>query len=144
MDDASFRQALKLKKNVYLAEGAFSGGDRATSNFKVSNIRVAANPGGFDRVVVDFQNSSRAPFFMVQNDPTTRRVTVTIYGKVKLDFSMRTASQSAKKSKWIQSLEFIPLVEEDRFIFYAQTQKPVKTEVFELTGPARIIIDLKP
>jgi len=143
-DEGAFKQALKLKKNLYVSEGSISGGDRTQSDFKVVSVRIAANPAGYDRLVIDLANAKRPPFFMVQNDPTTHRIVVTLYGKAKLDFSSQTSIQSAKKTKSIKNLEFIPLVEADRWMFSVQVQGSVKSEVFELSDPARIIIDLKP
>ncbi|NDF15826.1 hypothetical protein EB061_10975 [bacterium] len=81
---------------------------------------------------------------MVQNDSNADRIIATVYGKVKLDFSSQSAIQAARKTKTIKSLDFLPLLEEDRWMFSARTQGPVKMEVFELSDPARIIIDLKP
>ena len=151
-DEAGFRQALKVKKNVYVSDGAFSGGDRNSADFRVSNIRVAANPEGYDRLVIDFTGNeggqkstlARPPFFLIESEAGSKRVNVTVYGRAKLDFSSQTAMQSAKKTKHISKIEFIPLVNEDRWIFSIHTQTPVKAEVFELSDPARIIIDLKP
>jgi hypothetical protein len=143
-DEAGFRQALKIKRNVYLAEGSFSGGDRMSSDFKISDLRIAANPAGYDRVVLDFAKLERPPFFLIENDPSSHRINVTVYGKVKIDFSSQTAIQAAKKTKSISSLNFLPIVDADRWMFSINTQGSVKVEVFELTAPARIIIDLKP
>ncbi|NDG84312.1 MAG: hypothetical protein EBX52_04645 [Proteobacteria bacterium] len=143
-DESSFRQTLKVKKNVYLSNGSFSGGDRLSSNVTIENVRVAANPGGFDRIVIDFAKIERPPFFMVQNDGNSHRIIVTVYGKVKPDFSTQASMQAARKTKSIKKLEFLPVVEPDRWMFTADIQASVKAEVFELTGPARIIIDLKP
>jgi hypothetical protein len=143
-DESSFRQALKVKKNVYLSNGSFSGGDRLSSDVTIENVRVAANPGGFDRIVIDLPKLERPPFFMVQNDGNSHRIVATLYGKVKADFSTQASIQAARKTKSIKKLEFLPIVEPDRWMFTADVQAPVKAEVFELTGPARIIIDLKP
>ena len=151
-DEAGFKQALKVKKGAYLADGSFSGGDRSSSDFRVSNIRVAANPEGYDRLVIDFTGNeggqkstlARPPFFMVESESGSKRVNITVYGRAKLDFSSQSAIQSAKKTKHISKIDFIPVVNEDRWIFSIQTQTPVKAEVFELSDPARIIIDLKP
>ena len=143
-DEGAFRQALKVKKNLYISEGSISGGDRSQSDFKVTSVRIASNPAGYDRVVIDLANAKRPPFFMIQNDPGTHRVLVTLYGKAKLDFSSQTAIQAAKKTKTIKKIDFIPLVESDRWMFSVESQPGVKSEVFELTDPSRIIIDLKP
>ena len=151
-DGAGFRQALKLKKNIYLSEGSLTGGDRSISHFRVAQVRVAANAAGYDRIVLEIQGNESStqsklthpPFYLVENDPDNKRVIITLYGKPTLDFSRQASEQQARKTKHISSLEFLPLVEEDRWTWVIHTQVPVKTEVFELSEPARIIIDLKP
>ncbi len=143
-DEASFRQVLKVKKDVYIKEGSFSGGDRNESDFKVSEVRIAANPAGYDRIVVDFGKSANLPpFFLVEANDSNKKITVTVYGKGKLDFSSQSAIQAARKTKSIAKLNFIPLVNADRWTWSIETQAPVKAEVFELSNPGRIIIDLK-
>jgi hypothetical protein len=150
-DEGGFRQALKVKKEVYLTEGSFSGGDRASSDYRITQVRIAANPAGYDRIVIDLSGNtmgekstlSRPPFYMVELDPSNHKVNVTLYGKPKLDFSTQTAIQSARKTKTISKLDFVPLVNSDRWTWSIQSQAAVKAEVFELTDPARIIIDLK-
>ncbi len=150
-DDLNFKQALKLKKDFYLEDGSVTGGDRMSSDFSISNIRIANNPAGFDRVVVDLSGNQlgekkpleRPPFYLVEMDPTNKRVLVTLYGKPKLDFSTSQTIQSAKKSKSISMVEFTPLVNADRWSWAIHTRNQAKAEIFELTNPARIIIDLK-
>jgi hypothetical protein len=151
-DDAGFKQALKLKKNAYTSEGTITGGSRETSDFRVSQIRVAANPAGYDRIVLEIEGNeggeksalSSPPFYLVENDPSNKLVIVTLYGKAKLDFSRQMAMQQARKAKLISKLDFLAEVSEDRWTWTIHTQVPVRAEVFELSSPARIIIDLKP
>ena len=150
-DDLKFKQALKVKKDFYLSEGSFTGGDRTSSDFTVSNVRVAANPAGYDRVVIDLSGNhlgekasmTRPPFYLVEVDSQGKRVMVTLYGKTKLDFSTMSSNQSAKKAKVISGFEFIPLANQDRWTWVIHTHQTAKAEVFELSQPARIIIDLK-
>lgn len=150
-DDSGFKQALKVKKNAYLNEGSFTGGDRAQSDFRVQNVRVAANPAGYDRVVVDFAGNdlgeasklARPPYYLVDIDHLNKRVSVTIYGKPKLDFSTQTTLQSVKKAKVLERINFIPMVNADRWTFTIEGKNAFKAEVFELSDPARLIIDLK-
>ena len=150
-DADGFKQALKLKKEVYLGEGAFSGGDRLSSDFHISNIRMAANPAGYDRIVIDLGGNtlgekselSRSPFYLVSVNQNKKQVDVTLFGKAKVDFSTQSVIQAARKMKTIAELDFIPTVVEDRWIWSIKTQGAIKAEVFELTNPARIIIDLK-
>jgi hypothetical protein len=151
-DEAGFKQALKVKKNAYTAEGSVTGGDRSISDFRVSQIRIAANPAGYDRVVQELQGNeggsssplAHPPFYLVENDPSNKQVIVTLYGRAKLEFSRQQAAQQARKTKYISNMDFMPIVDEDRWSWIIHTQVPVKVEVFELSSPARIIIDLKP
>jgi hypothetical protein len=150
-DEASFRSSLKVKREVYLKEGSFTGGDRNSSDFRVKEIRLAANPAGYDRVVIDFAGNSvsgkselaRPPFYIVELNPENKRVQVTLFGKPKLDFSSQSSIQAARKTKLVSKLEFIPIVNSDRWTWSIETKAPVKAEVFELSNPARVIIDLK-
>lgn len=150
-DDLKFKQALKLKKDFYLSEGAFTGGDQSSNDFTITNVRVAANPSGYDRVVIDLSGNQlgekttlkRPPFYWVEMNPTTKKVVVTLFGKPKLDFSTLSSIQAAKKTRFIDEIEFTPLASQDRWTWAIHTHKSAKVEVFELTDPARIIIDLK-
>ena len=147
----NFRQALKLKKEFYLKDGTFTGGDRNSADFRVKDIRIAQSPAGYDRVVLELSGNakgekislSRPPFYLIELNSTARLITITLYGKPKLEFSIPNALQATRKSKTITKVNFIPLVNEDRWIWTIETQVPVKTEVFELSDPARIILDLK-
>jgi hypothetical protein len=44
----------------------------------------------------------------------------------------------------LSAVEFLPQVESDRWMFTLSSKNTMKTEVFELSSPARLIIDLKP
>ncbi|MBS1959595.1 MAG: hypothetical protein JST80_09005 [Bdellovibrionales bacterium] len=150
-DDSGFKQALKVKKGAYISDGSFTGGDRAHSDFRVQNIRIASNPAGYDRVVVDFAGNdlgeksrlARPPYYMVDIDHLNKRVNITVYGKPKLDFSTQATLQSAKKTKVLAKVDFIPMVNNDRWTFTLEGKSALKAEVFDLSEPARLIIDLK-
>jgi hypothetical protein len=150
-DDLKFKQALKVKKDFYLSEGSFTGGDRTSGDFTVSNVRVATNPAGYDRVVIDLAGNhlgekdalNRPPFYLVEVDSKNNRALVTLYGKPKLDFSTMASNQSAKKARLVSEFEFTPLANKDRWSWAIYTRNSTKVEVFELTQPARIIIDFK-
>jgi hypothetical protein len=137
-DDLKFKQALKVKKDFYLTEGAFTGGDRTSSDFTVSNVRVAANPAGYDRVVIDISGNhlgeksplARPPFYLVEVDPEGKRILVTLYGLPKLDFSTLSSNQSARKAHVISEFEFVPLANQDRWTWVIHTKQAPKAEVF--------------
>lgn len=150
-DDSSFRSSLKLKKGVYLGDGAFTGGDRSHTNFRIQNIRIASNPAGYDRVVFDFAGNhkgeaselARPPYYLVDVDGLNKRVLVTLYGRPQLDFSMLTTTQAAKKSKTLTGVQFLPVVHSDRWIMVIDSKKAVQVEAFDLSQPARLILDFK-
>lgn len=150
-DDLKFKQALKLKKDFYLSEGSFTGGDQSSQDFTVTNVRVAPNPAGYDRIVIDLSGNrlgeksplKRPPFYLIENDSIAKRIVVTLYGKPKLDFSTLSSIQSAKKTRFINEIEFTPLANSDRWVWAIHTKQSAKVEVFELTDPARVIIDVK-
>lgn len=150
-DDLKFKQALKLKKDYYLTEGVFTGGDQSSQDFTITNVRVAANPAGYDRVVIDLSGNElgektplkRPPFYWVEINPTSKKVIITLFGKPKLDFSTLSSIQAAKKTRFIDQIEFTPLANQDRWTWALHTHKAARVEAFELTDPARIIIDLK-
>ena len=87
-DAEGFRQALKVKKDVYITEGAFTGGDRLSSDFHITNIRMAPNPAGYDRIVIDLTGNdqgekselARPPFYLVSVNRVTKEINVTLYG----------------------------------------------------------------
>lgn len=150
-NDSSLRESLHSKKAVYISAGAHTGGDRFVQDYKVSNIRIGKHPEGYDRIVLDIvgniqgENSilSRPPLFHVENTNQGKSVLVTLFGRSKLDFSTSFVAAQASKTDHIEGFAFFPLLEDDRWFFQVAVNKPVKTEVFELTQPARIIIDLK-
>jgi hypothetical protein len=150
-DDSGFKASLKVKKGAYITDGSFTGGDRSHSDFRIQNIRLAANPAGYDRVVIDFAGNdlgqasalARPPYYMVDVDGLNKRVTITLYGKPKLDFSTQTALQLVKKTKNIESIQFLPIVHADRWVFVLEGKKNPKVEAFDLSQPARLIVDFK-
>ncbi len=151
VDTEAFHQALKLKKNLYYQDGTVTGGDRNSSDFRVSQIRIAPNPAGYDRMVIDLAGNvsgdksalARPPYYQVELDSVLKLVHVTLYGKPKLEFSTQATAKAVKKTHHLTSVELLPLVEQDRWTFTLHTRPKVKIEVFELTEPARIIVDFK-
>jgi hypothetical protein len=141
------------KVGNYIADGLFNGGDQAMNDVVVKDIRRAVNPG-FERVVIDLQATraalggedaaiARPPYYQVSVNPDENRIVVTIWGKPRLEFNSRKVVSEMKKSSMIQSLDLLPPMDGDSWTFVAnlKTKRPV--EVFELTNPVRIIMDIK-
>lgn len=144
------RMAEGKKTKFYLKDGIFVGGDRAIESVIVKDIRRASN-AGFDRIVVDLEGLSkgepaafnRPPYYQVAVSPDERRMVFTVFGQPKILFDAKKVIQVLKKSPAIQSVELLPKIEDDSWTFVLgfKTGRPV--EVFELSNPTRIIIDVK-
>ena len=151
VDIAGFHQALKVKKELYREEATYTGGDRTTSDFRIQAIRISPQKPNFDRVVLDFagnQNGeavavARPPYYQVEINSAKQLLWVTVYGKPKLAFNTEQTKRSAGKTKSIATIDLLPVVDQDRWTFSVPLKSGIKAEVFELTEPARLIIDLK-
>jgi len=145
------RTADGKKTQSYLQDGMVVGGDRAISDAIVRDIRRAANPAGFERIVVDLQGSSngeivaipRPPFFQTAINADEKRIIITIYGHPKLSFDAKKVLAAFSKSPVVSSVLFYPVLEEDAWTFVLELKEAFPVEVFELTHPVRIILDVK-
>ncbi len=150
-DDSDVRQALMAKKNVLLGAGAFTGGDGTLKDFRVTAMRAGTSPEGYDRFVIDLIGNekgvasplNRAPRFHVENIPATKQVVISLFGKPKVEASLANAQASVRKTKFVEALQVYPVLDDGTFALTLKTSEAVRTEVFELSKPSRIIIDLK-
>ncbi len=138
------------KTKFYLKDGLVTGGDRAITETTVRDIRRASN-AGFERIVIDLEGTrngeaaalKRAPYFQVAVSPEEKRLVVTLWGNPKLAFQAQKVVTAFKKSKVVERVELLPRVEDDIWTFVVALRDPTPVEVFELTDPARIILDVK-
>ncbi len=143
----------ELKKTQsYLHDGLFVGGDRAIADVVVRDIRRASN-AGFERLVIDLEGSrngepvamQRPPYYQIAVSPEERRIVFTLWGHSKLQFEARKVLNAFKKSRVVDRLELLPKLEEDSWTFVAGLKSGEESvEVFELSSPARIIVDIRP
>ncbi|MGK5083220.1 hypothetical protein WDW37_07920 [Bdellovibrionota bacterium FG-1] len=143
------------KKNLaYVRDGLYVGGDRAINHVSVRDIRYARNAGsqgGYERIVIDLQGTQdgepaavpRPPYYQVAVNPDERRLVVTLWGKPRLEFDPLKIKAAFKKSSAIQAVSLLPRVEDDSWTFVFELKDESPVEVFELSNPVRIIIDLK-
>jgi len=145
-------QADGKKTKRYLADGVVVGGDAAIQSVRVKEIRRAANLEGFERIVIDLEASradgeptalARPPYYQVSINPEERRLIYTLWGKPQLDFNAPKVVEAFKKSPVIQSVELLPPVHSDQWSFVLNLKTGRPAEVFDLSGPARIITDIR-
>ena len=140
------------KKNLsYIRDGLFVGGDKAIDDVVVKDIRRAANPGGYERVVIDLQGTKngepaaipRPPYYQVAVTPDEKRIVFTIWGKPKLGFDSRRVVEAFRKSAVVRNVVLLPKVEDNTWTFVFELKGDSPVEVFELSDPVRIIMDIK-
>jgi hypothetical protein len=85
----------------------------------------------------------RPPFYQVAVTPDEKRLVVTVWGKPKLAFDAQKLVAAFKRSANFSSVTLLPKVEENSwtFVMNFKTDRPV--EVFELTNPVRVIVDVQ-
>ncbi|MGK5087847.1 hypothetical protein WDW86_09830 [Bdellovibrionota bacterium FG-2] len=138
------------KTEAYIKDGMFTGGDRAIEGVLVKDIRRAVN-AGYERVVIDLEGTlngesaaiARAPYYQIAVSPEERRIVLSIWGKPRLGFNARKVIAAFKKSPVVRSVELFPKLEEDSWTFVFETKGEAPIEVFELSKPARIIMDIQ-
>ncbi|MCM2279680.1 MAG: hypothetical protein NDJ89_16520 [Oligoflexia bacterium] len=139
------------KSQAYIRDGLITGGDSAVNEFIVRDIRRASNPGGFERIVIDLEGNrngepvaiDRAPYYQVAVTPDEKRLVMSIHGKPRLGFDARKVSMLMRKSPVLTGVLLLPAVEEDLWTFSVDLKDERPVEVFELSNPVRVIIDIR-
>ena len=138
------------KTRHYIKEGLFTGGDRAITGVSVRDIRRAPN-SEYERVVVDLEGNHggeavaipRPPYFQVAMSQAEQRVLVTVWGNPRLNFDPKKVQSAFRKSAGVKQLQLLPRLEENSWTFALDLQPGRTVEVFELTSPVRIILDIR-
>jgi hypothetical protein len=141
LEPSKIREALPKKTETYLSEGIVMGGDREVRASIVKDLRRATN-AGYERVVLDLE-ANGTPFYQASIEPSAKRIVVTVFGNPRLGLDARRAIESFRKSPLVESIELFPKLEDDAWTFALHLRAAVPAEVFELSSPTRIIIDLK-
>ncbi len=138
------------KTQAYLKDGVVVGGDRAIGNCIIRDIRRASN-GDYERVVIDLEGSlngepaaiPRPPFFQAAITPDEKRVVLSIWGAPELRFEAQKVISSFRKSQLISKVDLLPKVEPEVWTFALNLKSDAAVEVFELSSPTRIILDVR-
>lgn len=139
------------KNQKYIHEGIILGGDRSMIDIVVKDIRRAKN-SGFERIVIDLTRTQNGepteikhpPYYQLAVFPDERRFTLSLFGKPKLDFNPKKVLSTFKHSHVIQKVDLLPRLEDDSWTTSFELKSDSSVEVFELSQPTRIIIDVKP
>lgn len=138
------------KNQVYVRDGLIIGGDRAIDDVVIKDIRRADNKG-FERIVIDLAGVKqgepsavpRPPYYQIAVTPDERRLIFSIWGKPKLSFNAEKVKSAFKRSSIIQKPVLLPRLEEDSWTFAFEMKSEASVEVFELSNPVRVIVDIQ-
>jgi len=138
------------KNQAYVKDGLIVGGDRAINDVVVKDIRRGKGPG-FDRWVIDLEGNrsgepaaiQRPPYYQVAVTPDEKRLVFTLWGSPKLGFNSKKVVAAMMKSPAIEAVELFPRVDDETWTFSINLKAGRPVEVFELSNPVRIIVDVK-
>lgn len=75
--------------------------------------------------------------------PDERRLIFTLWGNPKLGFNPKKVLSAFKNSSVIQSISLLPQLENELWMFVLELKTDSAVEVFELTNPLRVIMDIQ-
>lgn len=138
------------KTNVYVRDGLYVGGDRSIKDVVVLGVRLGKKQG-YERVVLDLEGTTngepsalpRPPYYQLEVSPTMKRLVMTVWGDPKLEFDARAVFRNFKKSKAVDQVRLYPQLDSDRWTFALNLKEGYSAEVFELSNPVRVIVDIK-
>jgi hypothetical protein len=137
------------KSKFQIRDGLVIGGDRVINQVVIKNIRFSRQTG-FERVVIDLEGTrngettaiQRPPYYQVDINPSQKRIGVSIWGKPELRFDVGKVNQVFKKSSVFRGISLLPKLEDEVWTFVLPMKSNATVEVFELSQPVRIIMDI--
>ena len=139
------------KTHRYVRDGLVVGGDQAVNDITIKNIRLAKGGRNYERLIIDIQGNRdgdpnrifRPPYYQIAVKPIENQLVMTIWGRPKLEFSARSVKEKLKMLRHVRAAALFPILEEDRWTFVIEARKAREIEVFELSDPVRIVVDIK-
>ena len=132
----SIREIHKTKKSVYVEHAIFQAGLDGVKG-EVSALRHARNSQrGFERLVLDFKGEKLPETYVFVSSKD---------GKLNIDLSSTSLRPTVRphiKSNMIKEVNFFPLAN-DILSMEVYVDKNIYVEVFQLSSPTRLVIDLK-
>ncbi len=137
------------KTKTPIQHGLIIGGDRAINQVMIKDIRFSSQIG-YERVVIDLEGTHngetsgipRPPYYQVEVSTDQKRIGISVWGRPELRFDSRKVNAVFKKSALIGNISLLPKVEDDVWTFVLPIKTNAQVEVFELSQPVRIIMDI--
>lgn len=124
------------KKSIYLEKGIFHSGDRNTKS-KLMKIRHSYSASqGYERIVFDF-NTNEIPKVYGFLSPDDKKLYLDLF-----ETALQDGLQFPGNSKFVKTIDFYP-ISSDSLSLEVAFKDVVSADIFYLTNPARLVIDLK-
>lgn len=138
------------KTKSYVQDGLIIGGDRAIEDVIIQGIRRSDNPD-FERIVIDLEGTRngsasaipRPPYYQVAISPDEKKLIISIWGHPQLRFDSKKLLQAFHKSSTVRNIVLMPRLEDDSWTFVIELKNKTAIELFELSGNARMILDIQ-
>jgi hypothetical protein len=125
------------KKSIYLDQGIFHWQNSADQNFRLKNVRNSYVASlGYERIVFDFEEEQL---------PSIYGMIATPQKKIYIDFfntSLSAQLNKLKNAKFVSKVDVFTLDKKALSIELSLKEK-ASFDVFILTNPARLVIDIK-
>lgn len=140
------------KNKFYITEGLFTGGDGRVKEIIVKNIYRSFKNPQLERITIDLKNNEdkeiialpRPPFYQVSLNSAEKRIIVTLWGNPEIAFHPKNTTASFRLSPIIKQIALLPQLEEGLWTFVFELKNRISLEVFELSQPLQIVLDLQP
>ena len=140
--------ASKGKHNVYVMDATIRGGDSNRGPGSLSNIRWARKYG-FERIVIDISGSETnwrkklPPYFQVGLNPNKGLINLSIHNIARFGVNSTKVAKIFSDSGLIKAAYLAPPSIDQMANLEFRVSTPVDVEAFYLTGPPRIILDIR-
>jgi len=140
------------KRNLYFNNALFVGGDGSLRGIILQDITCSSQKD-HERITITLEINrngeplplAKPPYYQIaietKSSPT---LTVAIWGYPHLHFDAKKVQSSFQTIPIVQNLSLFPKLEEDHWTFSMTLAKKSALEVYELSHPARIVLDIRP
>ncbi len=130
------RRLSSRKRSIYLDSGIFhNGGPKRTSKIKAIRHNYSKRLG-YERVVMDF-TTKNLPRIYGYISPGEKKLYLDLF-----QTEIPSHLDSFGKSKFVEKVNFFP-IQKDTLSVEVVFKKNVTLDIFYLTGPGRLVVDIK-
>lgn len=146
----AYKHSLSGKKNAYLKDGVITGGVAGTGTSLLNVRRAFSAKAELERLIISLGDKEAKPlkgeptYFQAAMDASNNRMVLDITQLKLSKVSEQQVQRLFKSSPYVSSVSFTLDPEDKAASMVVNLKRPMKLEVFRLSKPARIVLDLKP